>query len=144
MRKLIKSILPEDGVGDLKIRPRGDNRCESAKCQDSVESRLFPTCSSCSTLRILLYFYASYFTFIQNNRCLLIAVSSSSSILSCLRSWSASTQKTVYLETPSRPLAPMYLLISSIELILEGTQGAFSGANNPSLSNRVATLRGQV
>jgi len=31
MRKLIKSILPEDGVGDLKIRPRGDNRCESAK-----------------------------------------------------------------------------------------------------------------
>jgi len=31
MRKLIKSILPEVGVGDLKIRPRGDNRCESAK-----------------------------------------------------------------------------------------------------------------
>ncbi len=30
MRKLIKSILPEVGVGDLKIRPRGDNRCESA------------------------------------------------------------------------------------------------------------------
>ncbi len=35
MRKLIKSILPEDGVGDLKIRPRGDNRCESAKCTAS-------------------------------------------------------------------------------------------------------------
>ncbi len=30
MRKLIKSILPEVGVEDLKIRPRGDNRCESA------------------------------------------------------------------------------------------------------------------
>jgi len=30
MRKLIKSILPEVGVKDLKIRPRGDNRCESA------------------------------------------------------------------------------------------------------------------
>jgi len=25
--------LPEVGVGDLKIRPRGDNRCESAKCR---------------------------------------------------------------------------------------------------------------
>jgi hypothetical protein len=32
MRKLTKIILPEVGVGDLKIRPRGDNRCESAKC----------------------------------------------------------------------------------------------------------------
>ncbi len=31
MRKLIKIILPEVRVGDLKIRPRGDNRCESAK-----------------------------------------------------------------------------------------------------------------
>ncbi len=31
MRKLIKSILPKVGVEDLKIRPRGDNRCESAK-----------------------------------------------------------------------------------------------------------------
>ena len=31
MRKLIKSILPEVGVGNLKIRSRGDNRCESAK-----------------------------------------------------------------------------------------------------------------
>jgi len=31
MRKLIKSILLEVGVEDLKIRPRGDNRCESAK-----------------------------------------------------------------------------------------------------------------
>ncbi len=30
MRKLTKIILPEVGVGDLKIRPRGDNRCESA------------------------------------------------------------------------------------------------------------------
>jgi len=30
MRKLTKTILPEVGVGDLKIRPRGDNRCESA------------------------------------------------------------------------------------------------------------------
>jgi hypothetical protein len=31
MRKLTKIILPEVEVGDLKIRPRGDNRCESAK-----------------------------------------------------------------------------------------------------------------
>ncbi len=31
MRKLTKIMLPEVGVGDLKIRPRGDNRCESAK-----------------------------------------------------------------------------------------------------------------
>jgi len=31
MRKLIKSILLEVEVGDLKIRPRGDNRCERAK-----------------------------------------------------------------------------------------------------------------
>jgi len=30
MRKLTKIVLPEVGVGDLKIRPRGDNRCESA------------------------------------------------------------------------------------------------------------------
>ncbi len=30
MRKLIKSILPEVGIGNLKIRSRGDNRCESA------------------------------------------------------------------------------------------------------------------
>ncbi len=30
MRKLTKIILPEVGVEDLKIRPRGDNRCESA------------------------------------------------------------------------------------------------------------------
>jgi len=30
MRKLTKMILSEVGVGDLKIRPRGDNRCESA------------------------------------------------------------------------------------------------------------------
>jgi hypothetical protein len=30
MRKLIKIMLPEVGVEDLKIRPRGDNRCESA------------------------------------------------------------------------------------------------------------------
>ena len=31
MRKLTKIILPEVGVENLKIRPRGDNRCESAK-----------------------------------------------------------------------------------------------------------------
>ncbi len=31
MRKLTKIILPEVEVEDLKIRPRGDNRCESAK-----------------------------------------------------------------------------------------------------------------
>ncbi len=30
MRKLIKIILSEVGIEDLKIRPRGDNRCESA------------------------------------------------------------------------------------------------------------------
>ena len=30
MRRLTRIILPEVGVGDLKIRPRGDNRCESA------------------------------------------------------------------------------------------------------------------
>jgi len=34
MRKLTKMILSEVGVGDLKIRPRGDNRCESAKFRD--------------------------------------------------------------------------------------------------------------
>ncbi len=32
MRKLIKFILPDVGVEDLKIRPRGDDRCESANC----------------------------------------------------------------------------------------------------------------
>jgi len=31
MRKLIKFILLDVGVEDLKIRSRGDNRCESAK-----------------------------------------------------------------------------------------------------------------
>ncbi len=31
MRKLTKIILPEVEVEDLKIRPRGDNRCESAE-----------------------------------------------------------------------------------------------------------------
>ncbi len=31
MRKLIKIILSEVRVGNLKIRPRGDNRCESAQ-----------------------------------------------------------------------------------------------------------------
>jgi len=36
MRKLIKSILPEVGVGDLKIRSRGDNRCGSAKRHPSI------------------------------------------------------------------------------------------------------------
>jgi len=35
MRKLIKMILSEVGVGDLKIRPRGDNRCESANWHDT-------------------------------------------------------------------------------------------------------------
>jgi len=35
MRVLIISILPEVGVGDLKIRPRGDNRCESANYKTS-------------------------------------------------------------------------------------------------------------
>ena len=30
IRKLTKIMLPEVGVGNLKIRPRGDNRCESA------------------------------------------------------------------------------------------------------------------
>jgi len=38
MRKLIKSILPEVGVGDLKIRSRGDNRCESANTTSRVVS----------------------------------------------------------------------------------------------------------
>jgi len=39
MRKLIKIILPEIGIGDLKIRPRGDNRCESANrlCGQSAD-----------------------------------------------------------------------------------------------------------
>jgi len=37
MRRLTRIILPEVGVGDLKIRPRGDNRCESAKYHKSVE-----------------------------------------------------------------------------------------------------------
>ena len=32
MRKLIKSILLEDGVKNLKIRSRGNNHCESANC----------------------------------------------------------------------------------------------------------------
>jgi len=36
MRKLNKIILSEVGVGNLKIRPRGDNRCESAKCNRSA------------------------------------------------------------------------------------------------------------
>ncbi len=31
MQKLIKFILSNVGVGNLKIRPRSDNRCESAK-----------------------------------------------------------------------------------------------------------------
>jgi len=34
MRKLIKSILPEDEVENLKIRSRSDNRCESAKFRE--------------------------------------------------------------------------------------------------------------
>jgi len=36
MRKLTKIILPEVEVGDLKIRPRGDNRCESANCSATI------------------------------------------------------------------------------------------------------------
>ena len=40
MRKLTKLILPEVGVGNLKIRPRGDNRCESAKLLDRSTTNL--------------------------------------------------------------------------------------------------------
>jgi len=39
MRKIIKSILLEVGVGDLKIRSRGDNRCESAKTPRNAHKR---------------------------------------------------------------------------------------------------------
>jgi hypothetical protein len=46
MRKLTKIILPEVGVGDLKIRPRGDNRCESANCRVSSEASLIPSTKS--------------------------------------------------------------------------------------------------
>ena len=38
MRKLTKIILPEVGVEDLKIRPRGDNRCESANMRSANTS----------------------------------------------------------------------------------------------------------
>jgi len=40
MRKLTKIILLEVGVEDLKIRPRGDNRCESAKIRKEYLSEL--------------------------------------------------------------------------------------------------------
>jgi len=36
MRNLIKSILLEVGIEDLKIRSRGDNHCESAKLLEHV------------------------------------------------------------------------------------------------------------
>ncbi len=40
MRKLTKIMLPEVGVGDLKIRSRGDSRCESAKTV--VKALIYP------------------------------------------------------------------------------------------------------
>jgi len=46
MRKLTKIILPEVGVGDLKIRPRGDNRCESAKCTSLLRNSPSATLST--------------------------------------------------------------------------------------------------
>ncbi len=42
MRKLIKSILPEVGIEDLKIRLRGDNHCESANCLAHKKSTFPP------------------------------------------------------------------------------------------------------
>jgi hypothetical protein len=55
MRKSIKSILPEVGVGDLKIRSTGDNRCESAKYGGlTVHSSLpSPVCSHSAIQRFL-------------------------------------------------------------------------------------------
>ncbi len=49
MRKLTKIILPEVGVGNLKIRPRGDNRCESAKSMANYFQKRPPSelCTSC-------------------------------------------------------------------------------------------------
>ncbi len=47
MRKLTKIILPEVGVGNLKIRPRGDNRCESAKYDLTVVDVSIVTPSTC-------------------------------------------------------------------------------------------------
>jgi len=42
MPKLTKIIFPEVGVGDLKIRPRGDNRCESANVLGVSKTLLEP------------------------------------------------------------------------------------------------------
>ncbi len=50
MRKLIKSILPEVGVEDLKIRPRDDNRCESANIEAHLDHLLW-----------LLHFYGTMY-----------------------------------------------------------------------------------
>ena len=55
MRKLTKFILPDVRVEDLKIRPRGDNRCESANWSSIILfsmmtahcTSLFPSLSHC-------------------------------------------------------------------------------------------------
>jgi len=49
MRKLAKIMLPEVGVGNLKIRSRGDNRCESAN--SSIETSV----AGVKTLHFLQY-----------------------------------------------------------------------------------------
>ncbi len=79
MRKLTKIILPEVGVGDLKIRPRGDNRCESANfyCSASLlsdlqscilhfpRSRTQPRAASPRMLRAAIFLMYKESTFVQ-------------------------------------------------------------------------------
>jgi len=65
MRKLIKSILSEVGVEDLKIRPRGENRCESAnrvtipECRCAVIISISRTSDTKQLLALLKELYRS-------------------------------------------------------------------------------------
>ena len=54
MQKLTKVILSKVGEWDLKIRPRGDNRCESANsdCAKNGKSKPRQTSISLVTLRV--------------------------------------------------------------------------------------------
>jgi len=55
MRKLIKSILSKDEIENLKIRSRGDNRCESAKCNLRSEIRVsLPSIPSTTALNWII------------------------------------------------------------------------------------------
>jgi len=65
-------MLPEVGVGDLKIRPRGDNRCESANFAARSKDRAFYIRRVLERSSSLVLHYCQHVIRLANSRALIV------------------------------------------------------------------------